>query len=155
EFGLGPVPRGWALVPLAAAVGAALAHGPFSTIRWLVPAFVLLFLISFSYMARAYLRAAQKREDRANALVFLAGWAVMFVLSQTDIAGLLGMGWLFGGVQLTSISFGLFHILQSIALSRKHIGSLARADQLNQQLIERLDLLEARHREIGHLNEEL
>jgi serine/threonine-protein kinase len=58
-------------------------------------------------------------------------------------------------VQLTSISFGLFHILQSIALSRKHIGSLARADQLNQQLIERLDLLEARHREIAHLNEEL
>jgi serine/threonine-protein kinase len=155
EFQLPAAPRAWAGVMAAVAVVLLAVHGPWQTLPRLLPAFMLLIVASIGFMAWLFWRASRRPHDRVDAYTFLVAWSFIFVLSGTDLTGLLGQGQPLDGVLLAPLSFGLFHVLQSIALSRKHIESLARADRLNLELAARVELLEQRNREINVLNEEL
>ena len=90
-----------------------------------------------------------------NALTFLLSWLGLGATAWADCAAWLGIGERLGGLHAASGGLALFGALQSIALSREHILSLRRSDELNVQLRARVGDLELRQGEIDSLNGEL
>lgn len=82
-------------------------------------------------------------------------WPAAVLLGMTDAVGWLGQGEPLGGLRTSCVGVMGLSLYQAVALSREHLLSLKRADALNEELAERVKLLQSKHREVEHLNDEL
>jgi serine/threonine protein kinase len=82
-------------------------------------------------------------------------WPATVLLGLPDVLAWLGQGDPTGGVQTACLGIMWISFYQSLSLSREHLVSLKRADELNRELEERVRAIQTKHREVELLNDEL
>ncbi|MCK6589140.1 MAG: protein kinase, partial [Polyangiaceae bacterium] len=132
----------------------AVAHDPFMTTRIAGPVGVGLLLVNVGYQVILLLRLAVRQRAKGSILLLLS-WIALTLTAAVDFAAWLGLGELFDGVRTAGVGITVIALAQSADLSLEHIVAARRADELNAELAKRLELLEAKHREVEVLNEEL
>ncbi|HZF53748.1 MAG TPA: serine/threonine-protein kinase [Polyangiaceae bacterium] len=154
QFQLGRPSRVWdaGLVVCAAAV--LLANDPLVMTRFAGPVGVGLLLANVGYQVILLLRIAVRQRAKGSLLLLLS-WITLTLTAAVDFAAWLGLGELFDGVRTAGLGITVIALAQSAELSMKHILSIKQTDELNAELAKRLELLEAKHREVEVLNEEL
>ena len=145
----------WIALFGAVMMATALWSGPFMATKRVGPLIVVTFQVVVGHQILVLARLCRRRPRPMNALVFLVSWLGLLATGWDDCLAWLGIGEELGGVHAASGGLALFGILQSLALSRDHILSLRRSDELNVQLQSRVGELEVREGEIISLNDEL
>jgi serine/threonine protein kinase len=82
-------------------------------------------------------------------------WPATVLLGLPDMMAWLGQGEPTGGIRTACLGIMGISLYQAVALSREHLLSLKRADELNVELGERVRLIQSKHREVELLNDEL
>ncbi|MEX1365215.1 MAG: serine/threonine-protein kinase [Nannocystaceae bacterium] len=94
-------------------------------------------------------------DDRLGAGLLGAGWLALAAGSCGDSYSWFFAGELFGGPRPSCMSLAAFAMFLSLVLSRSHITTLARADELNVDLARRIREVETQRAKTSELNEEL
>jgi serine/threonine-protein kinase len=153
-LGLGAVPRA-VLLPLGAcAIVGLLAHEPFVATIWLAPFTVFSLATGVLYQLVTCVKT-YRRTRSTDPLLFAASWTALCASTAVDFAAWLGLGEVLGGVRTASIGLCFFALFQLAVLMREYHGSLVKSDELNQELAARIDVLDAKRREVEALNAEL
>jgi hypothetical protein len=155
KFRLKPVHRAWSVAFVAMVALAVVRGDPFSASRWLVPPTAAFLVVNGIYNLVLLRRLAGRSESPANLYVILLAWPCAVAISAGDIVAWVGLGEPLGGLRLGGFATASIAVLQSTALSREHVLSLARTDHLNTELEGRVVLLESTNREVAILNDEL
>jgi hypothetical protein len=92
------------------------------------------------FLARLAARGAM------NARTLLVGWLLLGAGAAIELAA---------GVHASALALAAFSLLTTVALAREHLREQHRNEHLQDQLAERLAMIEASHREIALLNSEL
>lgn len=139
---------------VAVGVAVIIARDPFVMSRYAGRLAVGVLLANVGYQLALLARLALKQRAK-GALLLLASWLALAIAAAVDFAAWLGLGELYGGMRTAGVGIAVIALAQSADLSMEHILSIRRADELNAELAKRLELLEAKHREVEVLNEEL
>ena len=154
--GLGPLSRRWWLVGGLAASPYLFFGGPFVMTN--TAALVTVAVMAANCVYQLVITARLLRRDEpapAHLWIVPLAWPLAHLLGLTDFAAWLGLGDLIGDIRSGSLGIGLVALVQTIALSRQHVFALRRADGLNAELQQRLDLLQAKNAEVERLNQAL
>ncbi len=111
--------------------------------------------ITVSYQLWVCFGLVRRHADRASAIFLLGAWLSLGLSAFPEFILWMRGPELLGGVRTASVGLGVFAGWLSMLLSRRHIKSLMRADDLNLELAARVDQLVTRGAEIEQLNEEL
>ena len=96
------------------------------------------------------------REKKAlAAIVISVSWACLGVLGMPDLCAWGGLGEIAGGLRGACVGLAIVAFMQAIVLSVEHMRTLARADELNESLSNRVEALRSKNEEVSRLNEEL
>jgi serine/threonine protein kinase len=153
-----PPSRAWIFVFLAAVVVAVVARSPFVSILVMGPVVVAITLAGVLAQILFLVRLRRERAvQRPPAMIYFIAfaWPATVLLGLPDILAWLGQGEPSYGVRTACLGIMGISLYQAVALSREHLVSLKRADELNLELGERVQLLQAKHREVELLNDEL
>jgi serine/threonine protein kinase len=157
-----PPSRAWIFVFLGAVVVAVVARSPFVSILVMGPVVVAVtlagVLAQIMFLVRLrHERAGAGRAQRPPAMIYFIAfaWPATVLLGLPDILAWLGQGEPSYGIRTACLGITGISLYQAVALSREHLVSLKRADELNVELGERVKLLQAKHREVELLNDEL
>jgi|GEM_PF-689334 len=156
-FHVGRLPRRWAAGFVVAMVAAAAAFDPFLISPFMATVVVVAVAGVIAYQAVLALRLLREFPDRASVVIMLAAWVGLLVLTGGSdmFVWVFGAGEPMGGVRTACVGLALFALLLSLLLSRSHVISLARADELNSKLATQINQLQVRGAEIEQLNAEL
>ncbi len=155
KFELGKPSRAW-LVMLAIVVAIAIVRGgPFDCARWVVPATLVMLTLNAAYHFRFFLKLRRLTPAASNVTIITLSWPFVVTLGTPDMIAWLGLGDPLGGVRTGSFATAVIALVQAAALSREHVTSLERTDQLNAELAGRVVALEGKNREVVVLNDEL
>jgi serine/threonine-protein kinase len=154
-FDLRAPSRWWAYAAGAACAVCALFHGPFVATRVVGPLTVAFLAVAIGYQVSVCLRLVARHVDRAGALFLLAAWIGLALFATPDLLAWLPLADPLEGARTGSAGLALYPLWLSLLLSRRHIKSLNRADDLNLELAGRVKQLEKRGAEIEQLNAEL
>src|SRR3954469_16040516 len=143
----------WKFAWFAHAALSVVARGPFHATQWSAATSGVFLGVAAIWQVAGYARAA--RQGVHGAAMLSASWLGLFMLGGVDILSWMGLGRFFGGWQGAGIGIFVIALAEAFNLSREHVRALARADSLNQQLQARLEALEASHKKVGQLDEEL
>jgi serine/threonine-protein kinase len=148
--------RAWVGVFAAAAAAALVVRDPFVSILVMGPILVAVTVANAVAQLRflVHLRRARAGLPASTYAVSLA-WPATVLLGLPDILAWLGKGELTAGIRTASVGIVVIAFYQALALSREHLLARRRADQLNEELGDRVRLLQAKHREVALLNDEL
>lgn len=138
---------------VVAALAVIVFSNPFTMSRYAGPVAVLVIVGHVVYTLILLGRASRDHGQRA--LLLLLAWVALWLTAVPDFGAWLGFGELYGGMRTACVGITLIALAQSAELSVDHLRSLRRADELNSELAARLQLIEAKHREVEVLNEEL
>ena len=151
-----PPSRLWWFVFVGAVVVMILARDPFVSLPVMGPLVVAVTIATaiaqFAFIAR--LRRSGKKRTMLVFAVALA-WPAAVLFGLPDAIAWVGHGEATSGIRTASLGIMLLSISEAIALSYEHILSLRRADALNDELEERVHLLQAQHRELELMSDEL
>jgi serine/threonine protein kinase len=159
--GAPPPSRVWIFVFLASVVASVVARNPFVSILVMGPVVVAVTLVSviaqILFLVRLWRRARAGAVQRPPAMIYFIAfaWPATVLLGLPDILAWLGQGEPSYGIRTACLGITGISLYQAVALSREHLVSLKRADELNVELGERVKLLQAKHREVELLNDEL
>jgi serine/threonine protein kinase len=145
----------WAVFGVVVALAIAL-HDPFVSLLVLGPAFLAVtFANAFAQLV--FLARLRQRGQRPSLDVYLItfAWPLAVVLGLPDVLAWLGQGEPAFGIRTACLGILAISLYQGAALSRELLLSLRHADELNAELGERVKLLQAKHREVELLNDEL
>jgi serine/threonine protein kinase len=151
-----PPSRAWWGVLAAVVLVTILARDPFQSLVVMSPLVVGLTLATA--LAQLVFIVRLRRAGRRTPLGLYAvsfAWPGAVLLGLPDIVAWIGLGEPSGGVRTACVGIMGLSLYQAVSLSREHLVSLKRADALNAELGERVKLLQAKHREVEHLNDEL
>ncbi|CAN5924956.1 hypothetical protein BH11MYX4_BH11MYX4_12720 [soil metagenome] len=151
-----PPSRVWFAVFAAVAGIAVVARDPFISVLVMGPV-VLAVTIATAIAQVAFLarrRRAGEPITRSTVLLAMA-WPATVLLGLPDILAWLGQGEPTWGFRTASLGIMGISLYQAAALTREHLVSLKRSDELNAELGDRVKLLQAKHREVELLNDEL
>lgn len=156
-----PAPsRAWIGVFVAAGLASVAGRSPFVSILVMVP--IVVTVTMASAVAQAVFLVRLRRETalagtKPPILIYAIAfaWPVTALLGTPDILAWLGQGEVAGGIRTACLGIMGISLYQALALSREHLVSLKRADELNVEMGERVKLLQAKHREVELLNDEL
>ena len=154
--GAPPPNRAWFGVFFAAGVAALIARNPFVSILVMGPLVVVVTLAS-TIAQLAFIVRLRRETPRPPTMIYLISfaWPATVLLGLPDMMAWLGQGEPTGGIRTACLGIMGISLYQAVALSRQHLLSLKRADELNIELGERVRLLQAKHREVELLNDEL
>jgi serine/threonine protein kinase len=155
HFGLAKPSRFWPILMGSILVASSVWSGPFAATTVLGPIIVITFQIVAVQQLYQLGRLARRKPRAVNSLTFFVSWVGLGIAASGDCASWLGIGEKLGGLHGASFGLALFGVLQSLALSREHVLSLRRSDELNAQLQARVGELEVHQTEIAALNDEL
>lgn len=152
--------RAWFAVFAAAVAASVVARNPFVSILVMGP-IVVGVTVANAVAQGAFLVRLRKATERGRpkppstiyAIAF--AWPATVLLGLPDMIAWLGHGEPTGGVRTACLGIMGISLYQALALSREHLVSLKRADELNVELAERVKLVQAKHREVQLLNDEL
>jgi serine/threonine protein kinase len=150
-----PPSRAWILVFAAAVLASIVARDPFISVLVMGP---LVVAVTFANaIAQVAFIVRLRRVQRPPLMIYAiaAAWPATVSLGLPDILAWLGQGEPSGGIRTACLGIMGISLYQAVALSREHLVSLKRADELNVELGERVKLLQAKHREVELLNDEL
>jgi serine/threonine-protein kinase len=151
-----PRPKAWWWGFAAFVVGAALLKGDaFHASGLVVPGVVAAVLAATVNGLVVLSRARAHGKPPLLATLAALGFPITAAFGVPDMLALLGLGDPFAGLRGGSLALATVSLLQAAALSRSHVESLNRADDLNVELAGRVAALEATNREIRVLNDEL
>ena len=157
-----PPSRAWIAVFAAAAVASIVTKNPFVSVLVMGPLVVGVTLASVVAQALFLLRLRREashdaggEKPRVMITIVAFAWPATVLLGLPDILAWLGQGEPSYGVRTACLGIMGISLYQAVALSREHLLSLKRADELNAELEERVKLLQAKHREVELLNDEL
>jgi hypothetical protein len=145
----------WGVVGAVFAV-TLLARDPFHSIAVMAPTVVGITLATA--LAQLVFIVRLRRVGRRTPLGLYAvsfAWPGAVFLGITDVAAWFGQGEPIGGLRTACVGIMGLSLYQAVALSREHLLSLKRADALNEELAQRVKLLQSKHLEVEHLNDEL
>ena len=151
-----PPSRAWIGVFVAAAIASVVARNPFVSILVMGPVVVVVTLASVIAQVLFLIRL-RGGPVRPPAMIYFVSfaWPATVLLGLPDILAWLGQGEPSHGIRTACLGIMGISLYQAVALSREHLVSLKRADELNVELGERVKLLQAKHREVELLNDEL
>lgn len=152
-----PVPsRAWFGVFVAAGIASVVARNPFLSILVMGPLVVAVTLAS-SIAQLAFIVRLRRETPAPPTMIYLIAfaWPATVLLGLPDMMAWLGQGEPTGGIRTACLGIMGISLYQAMALSREHLLSLKRADELNAELGERVRLIQAKHREVELLNDEL
>ena len=152
-----PTPsRAWFGVFFAAAVASLVARNPFVSILVMGPLVVVVTFASSIAQLAFIVRLRRATPKPPTMIYFIAfAWPATVLLGLPDMMAWLGQGEPTGGIRTACLGIMGISLYQAVALSREHMLSLKRADELNVELGERVRLIQAKHREVELLNDEL
>lgn len=154
--GAPPPSRIWFGVAAAVAGIAVLARDPFVSVLVMGPVVVAVTIANA--IAQVVFLARWRREaGKATTSIYLLtmAWPATVLLGVPDILAWLGQGEPTWGVRTASLGIMGISLYQAAALTREHLVSLERSDELNAELGERVKMLLAKQREVELLNDEL
>ena len=146
-----PPTRAWWLAVVATMVAFVFAHDPFRSSQ-------VCAVCAAATIATACGRqivVSRGKPISPTVRVFKFGFPLAAMMGIPDIVAFSGLGEMAGGLRTGSLGFVGVSLIQALALSRSHIESLRRADELNVELASRVTLLEKNNEEIRLLNGEL
>ena len=148
--------RAWFGVFFAAGVAALIARNPFVSIVVMGPLVVAVTLAS-TIAQLAFIVRLRRETPKPPTMIYLIAfaWPATVLLGFPDMMAWLGQGEPTGGIRTACLGIMGISLYQAVALSREHLLSLKRADDLNVELGERVRLIQAKHREVELLNDEL
>jgi serine/threonine-protein kinase len=148
--------RAW-WVALAVVAGVSLAaSSPFWSVLVMGPILLVLTLAEIVAQAAYLVRRRRAKERISTSIVGVTfAWPGAVLLGLPDLSSWLGQGEPTSGVRTACVGIMALSVYQAWALSREHLLSLRRADELVLELEERVKLLSAKHREVELLNDEL
>ena len=154
--GAPPPSRAWFGVFLAAVLASVVARNPFVSILVMGPLVVAVTFAS-SIAQLAFIVRLRRETPRPPTMIYLIAfaWPATVLLGLPDMMAWLGQGEPTGGIRTACLGIMGISLYQAVALSREHLLSLKRADELNVELGERVRLIQAKHREVELLNDEL
>ena len=133
-----------------------LARNPFVSILVLGPVIVVLTIATAVAQLAFLVRLRREKGPGSWSIYALAiAWPATALLGVPDILSWLGQGERTSGIRTASLGIMGIALYQAAALTREHLVSLKRASELNIELGERVKLLQAKHREVELLNDEL
>lgn len=151
-----PAPsRRWAQFAVVTCAITAVFSGPFAATRVAAPATILYLTVAIAYQVSVCIRLVRSHHDRPGAIFLLVAWIGLALSAMPDMLAWLGLADVLEGARTGSAGLAFYPLWLSLLLSRRHIKSLNRADQLNVELGSRVELLERRGAEIEQLNAEL
>ena len=154
-FDLPPPSRRWMYAAGVVCLISAVCSGPFVATRIAAPITVAYLAVAIAYQLYVCVRLVLRRQDRLGALFLLVAWIGLALSALPDMAAWLGIADPLDGARIGSVGLALYPLWLSLLLSRRHIKSLNRADQLNVDLAGRVQQLERRGAEVEQLNTEL
>jgi serine/threonine protein kinase len=151
-----PPSRAWIAVFVASAMASVVARNPFVSILVMGPVVVGVTLAGVIAQV-LFLARLRRGPDRPPAMIYFVAfaWPATVLLGLPDILAWLGQGEPSHGIRTACLGIMGISLYQAVALSREHLVSLKRADELNLELGERVKLLQDKHREVELLNDEL
>jgi serine/threonine protein kinase len=154
-FGL-PPPNRLLKYFLVVAVGGALAgHDPFRASDYMGPMLFAVTVINTTFQLWLLVKLRRQSPRPRNLYLIVLAWPATAVLAVPDFVAWLGAGDPFHGLRTASVGITFICLMQAAALSREHLLSLTRAGHMNAELARRLEVIEAKHREVALLNDEL
>jgi serine/threonine protein kinase len=154
--GAPPPSRAWIGLFVAAALAAVLARNPFLSI-WVMGPVVVAVTVANAFAQLAFIVRLRRAKERPPTTIYAIAfaWPATVLLGLPDVLAWMGQGEASGGIRTACLGIMGISLYQAVALSREHLVSLKRADELNVELGERVKLLQAKHREVELLNDEL
>jgi serine/threonine protein kinase len=133
-----------------------LARNPFLSILVMGPLVVVL-TFATSIAQLAFIVRLRRETPKPPTMIYLIAfaWPATVLLGLPDMMAWLGQGEPTGGIRTACLGIMGISLYQAVALSREHLLSLKRADELNVELEERVRLIQAKHKEVQLLNDEL
>lgn len=153
--GTPPPSRLWFAVFAAAIAVSVIARDPFISILVMGPIVVVATVASAIAQAAFVVRLSRNGRPPLMTYAIAFAWPATVLLGVPDLLAWLGQGEPTGGIRTACLGITGISLYQAVALSREHLVSLKRADQLVVELGERVKLLQAKHREVELLNDEL
>ena len=151
-----PPSRAWIGVFGAVVLVSLIARDPFVSILVMAPIVVAVTLANAVAQAAFLVKLRRAKERPPSTIYGIAfAWPATVLLGLPDILAWLGQGEPSSGVRIACLGIMGISLYQALALSREHLLSLKRADDLVGELGERVKLLQAKHREVELLNDEL
>ena len=154
--GAPPPSRVWFGVAVAVIGVAVLARNPFISVLVMGPVVVAV-TVANAIAQVAFLVRWRRADGQASTSIYLLAmaWPATVLLGVPDILAWLGQGEPTWGIRTASLGIMGISLYQAAALTREHLVSLERSDELNAELGERVKLLLAKQREVELLNDEL
>lgn len=154
--GAAPPSRAWIGLFVAAVVAAVLGRNPFVSILIMGP-LVVAATVASTLAQLAFVVRLRRAKERPPTMIYAIAfaWPATVLLGLPDVLAWMGQGEPIGGIRTACLGIMGISLYQAVALSREHLVSLKRADELNVELGERVKLLQAKHREVELLNDEL
>ncbi len=154
QFGLARPSRWWWIAFGACVVLAVAFPSPFVGPR-IVPPYSCAFpMVNVAYQVPLGWRIWREKKSLA-AIVISLSWASLGILGMPDLFAWGGLGEIAGGLRGACVGLAIVAFMQAIVLSVEHMKTLARADELNESLSNRVEALRAKHEEVSRLNDEL
>lgn len=155
-FGLGPIPRVLdGLLVLAGGASLVLVD-PFSSVTIAARSVVIVVTTCIVYQLVIIARAvARDPRQRGEAMLLGAAWVALAAGTWDDLFGWFTATELLGGPRPACLGLTVFALFLSLVLSRSHITTLGRADELNVELTDRMAEIDAERARVLALNEEL
>jgi serine/threonine protein kinase len=152
-----PAPsRWWVAVFVAAVIASVVSRNPFVSVLVMGP-IVVAVTVASAFAQLAFLVGLRRARTKPPAMIYFVAfaWPATVLLGLPDILAWLGQGEPSAGIRTACLGIMGISLYQAVALSREHLVLLKRADELNVELGERVKLLQAKHREVEVLNDEL
>jgi serine/threonine protein kinase len=154
--GAPPPSQLWFAVFAAVVAIALLARSPFISILVMGPVVVVVTVVNAIAQIAFLVRLRREKMPSGTSVYALAmAWPASVLLGLPDILAWLGYGEPTSGIRTASLGIMGISLYQAAALTREHVVSRRRSDELNVELGERVKLLQAKHREVELLNDEL
>ncbi len=144
HYGAGKPGLEWAALFVLGPLVAGLAHAGVVGRDFLV--LVTLVVLGLAVVHQVGFLAGQASRRAMNARMLLVGWLLIGAGVAIDLVA---------GVHLSALTLAVFSFVTTVALAREHLQQQHRNEHLQDQLAERLAVIEASHGEIALLNAEL
>ncbi len=155
QYRLPPPARGWLVLLGIGVLTPVVFSDPFIATEVGGKTTIATVVLTILYQLWLFAKLARDPANQPGATLLLLAWVTLGVGASFDALVWTSISDPLGGPRPALPALALFALLQAMHLSREHIRSLKRSDELNVELAGRVETLEANKQEIELLNREL
>jgi hypothetical protein len=155
QFNLGPPHRAWRWAAAVSLVSVLVAGGPFTDTAGAARVTMSIMTANCLVQTWYFVKFVRVKPRPIGLVLVTLTWPISCLLALPDFCAWLGFGEILGGLRGAPLGVAFVSFSGFLAMSRDLVGTNRRIDQLNAELSMRVSLLEAKHREVRDLNDEL